>query len=223
MIPPLHPRLAKIAHSVKVSAILEKLAEVHEDENVREKAAAAKVSVDTAIFGMAHFTIDTHVKTAAAENPVQHSANTMAELALGLYGFDKLSNHELVEDSPFLQEALQKIATVGAIEGLLNLVPPTISEDAVKLAAELRAINRHYGAKLLHELTEGSREKTAQRLAIRLPKKEKELGPIARAAETRGCTLQDAAKKVQDRPTAEATRPVTDYEQLDLRKLLGNR
>lgn len=153
MLTPLHPRLVKIARSVQTSAFLEKLAETHKDAIVREKAAAAKMSVDTAIFGMAHFTIDTHVKTAAAKNPIQHSADTMTELALGLYGFDKLSSHEPVKDSAFLREALQKIATVGAIEGLLNLVPATVSEGTVKLAAELRAINRHYGAKLLFELT----------------------------------------------------------------------
>lgn len=162
MIPPLHPRLVKISRSVKVSAFLEKLAEVHEDESIREKAAEAKVTVDTAIFGMAHFTLDSHMKTAAAKNPIQHSANVMADLAFGLYGFDKLSEHKPIEDGAFLQEALQKMATIGAIEGLLNLVPSTVSEDTVKLAAELRAINRHYGAKLLHEITEGPREKEAQ-------------------------------------------------------------
>lgn len=198
MITPLHPRLAKIARSVQTSAFLEKLAENHPDENVREKAATVKISVDAAIFGMAHFTLDPHVKTAAAENPIQHSANTMTELALGLYGLEKRAKHEPAEDNVFLQEALQKMATVGAIEGLLNLVPHTVSEDAIKLAAGLRVINRHYGARLLHELTEGSHEKTAQAQVVYVRKRKKKLGPLARAAKQKGGTLETAARKVQE-------------------------
>jgi hypothetical protein len=133
------------------------------------------------------------VKTAAVENPIQHSANTMAEVAFGLYGLSKLSSYEPIEDSARLKDGIAKLATVGAIEGLLSLVPNTLSEDATKLAAELRALNRHYGAKLLHELT----EKTAQVLIVQKP--EAKPGSMERAAKQQtGGTLESAAEKVQE-------------------------
>jgi len=54
--------------------------------------------------------------------------------------------------NPILADAATKMATVGAIEGLLNLLPNTLSEETQKLAMEIRALNRGYGATILNDL-----------------------------------------------------------------------
>jgi hypothetical protein len=197
----MHPRIARIARSVRVSALLEKVAESHESESVREKAAENKISVDAAIFGMAHYTIDSTEKTAAAQNPIQHSANVMADLALDLYSFHKLAERKPIEATDVLKEAVEKMATVGAIEGLLSVVPMSASEDTLKLAAELRAMNRHYGARILGELSNPEYEKTAQRKQIYIKKKRKP-GAVERAADRQrgGKGLAEVAERVQDQP-----------------------
>jgi len=229
MVPSLHPQLAKIVRAVRVSNELSKVASA--------EAALTKVAVDAEIFGMANFS----VKTASISNPVQEMANKMSELAISIYGFNKLSgwfgpdkskNHfepnkyfvQQLQDSakelkemdprnnkpadtviagrhgyilynakagmpkdttrptkgmsvvyrptatgelsslldnpktaavtmnPILADAATKMATVGAIEGLLNLLPNTLSEETQKLAMEIRALNRGYGATILNDL-----------------------------------------------------------------------
>lgn len=154
MVPLLHPRLVKIARAVKVSAILEKIASIHPDVEVQKTAAERKVVVDAEVFGMAHYTQNSGTKTAAAQNPIVNSATTMADLALSVASFSKLASKGSVEPEERLEEAAHKMATVGAVEGILNTLPGGLSEDAIKLAAEIRALNRAYGVKILGELTD---------------------------------------------------------------------
>jgi hypothetical protein len=180
MIPPLHPRLAKIAHLVKSSNVLEKLATQYDDALVREKAAEAKVHLDALIFGSACFSVNSQEKTAAAENPIQHTAEKMAELALSLYGMEKMAAHESVEDNEVLQEAMQKLATVGAIEGLLDTLPGTMSGEAAKLANELRVVNRSYGTQILGEVIKESSPATVLQPVIVRPR---EKGTLEQAAD----------------------------------------
>lgn len=52
-------------------------------------------------------------------------------------------------------DAIEKLATVGVIDALLDEVPDNISDDARKLAAEIRILNRGYGVKLLYEICHG--------------------------------------------------------------------
>lgn len=195
MVPTLHPQLAKIVRAVRVSDNLSKVASA--------EAAAAKALVDAEIFGMASFS----VKTASVSNPMREMANQMAELAVGVYGFNKLSasvfdrehwkevgrkntpNFLLpltdsidtifspkasardvasaalqlhtgiglpktahVTANPILADAVTKLATVGAIEGMLNLLPDTLSPETQKLAMEIRVLNRGYGVQILSDL-----------------------------------------------------------------------
>jgi hypothetical protein len=140
MVPSLHPQLAKIVRAVRVSNELSKVASA--------EAALTKVAVDAEIFGMANFS----VKTASISNPVQEMANKMSELAISIYGFNKLAANEVATMNPILADAATKMATVGAIEGLLNLLPNTLSEETQKLAMEIRALNRGYGATILNDL-----------------------------------------------------------------------
>jgi hypothetical protein len=153
------------------------------------------------------------VKTASVADPVQDTANKIAELAVSVYGFNKLSSiyndhtdrkmREFImqirkeagqdkSDEPFhiatsslsahyttktdqldyhfpgekhhrkvgsdvtmnpiLEDAISKMATVGAIEGMLNQLPSNVSEETQKLAMEIRALNRGYGVTILNDL-----------------------------------------------------------------------
>jgi len=49
-------------------------------------------------------------------------------------------------------EALEKLATVGAIEAMLDNLPGNIDEETRKHAAEVQVLNRSYGVHLLNEL-----------------------------------------------------------------------
>lgn len=140
MVPTLHPQLAKIVRAVRVSDSLSKVAST--------EAATAKAMVDAEIFGMANFS----VKTASVANPVQEMANKMAELGVSLYGFNKLASNERATPNPILTDAATKLATVGAIEGMLNLLPSYLSPETQKLAMEIRALNRGYGVQILSDL-----------------------------------------------------------------------
>jgi hypothetical protein len=146
-VPVLHPQLSKIAHAIRVSTALEQLCGSAPDSATRMKCAEAKVVVDDEIFSMASFS----VKTAAAEHPMRKSASQMAELAISLHGLTKIAAH--AEKPTLLADAVTKMATVGAIDGLLGMLPSTLSPEATKLACELRAINRGYGVALLAQVT----------------------------------------------------------------------
>jgi hypothetical protein len=147
MVPVLHPQLAKIANAVRVSSALEQLCKDAPDSATRMKCAEAKVVVDDEIFGMANFS----VKTASVEHPMRKAASQMAELAVSLHGLTKVAAHAAKPE--LLADAVTKLATVGAIDGLLGMLPSTLSPEATKLACELRAINRGYGVALLNQLT----------------------------------------------------------------------
>lgn len=49
-------------------------------------------------------------------------------------------------------EVLEKLATVGVIEEMLNGLPGNLDEETSKHAAEVQALNRSYGVHLLNEL-----------------------------------------------------------------------
>jgi len=189
MVPSLHPQVVKVIRAVKTSGELSKIA--------GEQAMLAKVAIDAGIFGMANFS----VKTASVADPIQDTANKMAELAVSVYGFNKIahpmSDQEMkavmggfnnlgfkdpvhgkpanyvqqrpqggfeigyrepqaktavVTMNPILRDAISKMATVGAIEGMLNQLPGNVSEETQKLAMEIRALNRGYGVTILNDL-----------------------------------------------------------------------
>lgn len=140
MVPTLHPQLAKIVRAVRVSDNLSKLASAD--------AATAKALVDAEIFGMASFS----VKTASVSNPMREMANKMVELGVGVFGLHKLASQQPATPNPILSDAVTKLATVGAIEGMLNLLPNTLSPETQKLAMEIRALNRGYGVQILSDL-----------------------------------------------------------------------
>jgi hypothetical protein len=140
MVPSLHPQVVKVIRAVKTSGELSKIA--------GEQAMLAKVAIDAGIFGMANFS----VKTASVADPIQDTANKMAELAVSVYGFNKLATSEVATPNPILRDAISKMATVGAIEGMLNQLPSNVSEETQKLAMEIRALNRGYGVTILNDL-----------------------------------------------------------------------
>jgi hypothetical protein len=148
MVPYLTPRLARIQRAVRTSAALDKFANDTTDPAEREKAAALKVLVDSEVFGMAHFSMAPHVKTATEKNPVVLSATAMANAAVALHSLKKTAGDETAR----LEEAVEKLAAVGTIEGMLNALPPNTSADVQKLAVEVRALNRAYGVHVLNEL-----------------------------------------------------------------------
>jgi hypothetical protein len=148
MVPYLNPRLAQIHRAVRTSAALNKFASTAADQADREKAAMLKVLVDSEVFGMAHFSMASHVKTAVEKNPVVFSATAMANAAVGLYSMHKTAGFEDAR----LEEAVEKLAAVGTIEGMLNTLPSDTSAEAQKLAGEVRALNRAYGVHVLNEL-----------------------------------------------------------------------
>jgi len=51
-----------------------------------------------------------------------------------------------------VNEAIEKLAAVGVVDALLDSLPASLDEGAQKLAAEVRAMNRHYGVYVLSEL-----------------------------------------------------------------------
>lgn len=150
MVPNLHPQLAKIAQAVHLSTELEKLAGAAPEQGMRVKAATAKIRVDDEIFGMVGFSL----KTAEEDHthPMQKAANAFAELAVGLHSLHKFGLAVSEEADAQLQKAAEKLATVGVIEEILNMLPQTLSPEAEKLAAELRVVNRSYGVAIMNDL-----------------------------------------------------------------------
>jgi len=147
MIPKLHPRTADVLHLAKVASALEKLTVSHPDESTREKAAIAKENVTDNIFRLVHFSSSSHLKTAAEQDPVYFSAGSMASIATTALG-----TSTSLEKRAFLEEAVEKLAAVGVIEGMLASVSSDMTEDATKLATTIRHLNRSYGVKLLGEI-----------------------------------------------------------------------
>jgi len=104
--------------------------------------------------------------TADIRNKVLQSALGVAGIGAGLYGLHRLSGGEPVDvneligkkasDSKSLpDDAIEKLATIGMIDALLDEVPENVSNDTKKLASEIKILNRGYGIRLLYELSHG--------------------------------------------------------------------
>lgn len=96
-------------------------------------------------------------------NKILQAALGAGAVGGGLYGLHKLlesrepsktaSVSKIAEDETHvLDDAMAKLATVAAIECLLDNIPETVPENTQKLAAELRALNRGYGMRILYSL-----------------------------------------------------------------------
>ena len=59
------------------------------------------------------------------------------------------------DDSALLNDVIEKLATVGIIDALLDEVPDSVSDETKKLAAEIKILNRGYGVNLLYEISHG--------------------------------------------------------------------
>lgn len=142
MLPRVNSKAVKIARAARISRVLEKLA-AH-DKN----AAALKASMDAEIFGY----LAGGTKTAAVGTSPEALAQELADVGVGVYTLDKVAQRQL-PDMHEIEDAVQKLATVGFIEGVLNqLQAANLSADAIKHAAEVRAFNRSYGVRVLNEL-----------------------------------------------------------------------
>jgi len=105
---------------------------------------------------------ETRETTGDIRNKVLQTALGVGGIGAGLYGLHRLMGGEPVslrsgekkasfqEDE--VTELAEKLAAVGLIEEMLDRVDTEkLSEDAQKLATEIRVINRGYGVQLLHE------------------------------------------------------------------------
>jgi len=113
---------------------------------------------------------DAEAATADIRNKVLQAALGVAGIGAGLYGLHRLTggkplslNLGETQEPPkqasagedmLPEDALQKLATVGAIEALLDDALPRLEGEAQKLAMEVQALNRGYGVKLLFELSQ---------------------------------------------------------------------
>jgi hypothetical protein len=113
---------------------------------------------------------DAEAATADIRNKILQSALGVAGIGAGLYGLHRLTGGKPLsldlggEQEPpkqastnedaLSEDALQKLATVGAIEALLDDVLPSLEGEAQKLATEVQALNRGYGVELLYELSQ---------------------------------------------------------------------
>lgn len=109
----------------------------------------------------------------AVRNKVLQGALGVAGIGLGSYGLGralgapanpmewlqqptaaagKTASAKDANDKERLAEAVEKLATVGALESMLDLLPDTLDAETTKLAAEIRVLNRSYGIHILHEL-----------------------------------------------------------------------
>lgn len=89
-------------------------------------------------------------------NRVIQTALALAGVGAGLYGLHRATTggeKEASDEQEYMDEAITKLATVGVVEGILDALPATLSDDAKKLAAEIRILNRGYGTQLLRELS----------------------------------------------------------------------
>lgn len=89
------------------------------------------------------------------QNRVLQTALALAGVGAGLYGLHKMTENSpktAADENALLQEATDKFATISMIDETLERLPADLSEEATKLAAEIRALNRGYGVQLLSEL-----------------------------------------------------------------------
>ncbi len=107
--------------------------------------------------------------TADIRNKVLQTALGLGGIGAGLYGLHRLTGGEPVDinqmagiqrggekqaahDENHVEELVEKLATVGMLDDMLNQVDNTsLSEEAQKLATEIRVLNRGYGVQLLYE------------------------------------------------------------------------
>lgn len=137
--------------------------------------AAKTTAVATPVAGLGYLTgssllskgrEETERAAKSIRNQVLQGALGVAGIGLGGYGLGRLMG---APDSPMdwlqrpkqasagdseerIEEAIEKLATVGAIEGMLDMLPTTLDEETTKLAAELRVMNHEYGVHILNEL-----------------------------------------------------------------------
>lgn len=91
------------------------------------------------------------------QNRVLQTALALAGVGAGLYGLHKLTSDEpkmAADDQALLEDAHEKFAAIAMIDELLDAVPDGLSDEATKLAFEIRALNRSYGVHLLSELAD---------------------------------------------------------------------
>jgi hypothetical protein len=102
----------------------------------------------------------------AVRNKVLQGALGVAGIGLGTYGLGRLmgapespmdwlkapKQASAVNPEERIKEAIEKLATVGAIEGMLDMLSESLDTETTKLAAELRVMNHEYGIHILNEL-----------------------------------------------------------------------
>lgn len=102
--------------------------------------------------------------TSDVRNKVLQTALGLAIIGGGLYGLHRLtggapiggryskSEKKIKTSSVLSEDAIEKLATVGVIEDMLANLPASTPESVIKLATEIRALNRGYGMRLLYEI-----------------------------------------------------------------------
>ena len=121
-------------------------------------ARSALLATGAAVpLGMAGYWLKNQIEDTGDElrNRVIQTALALAGVGAGLYGLHRMTTDEKAasaDHQEIMDEAVTKLATVGVIEGILDLLPDTLSDDAQKLATEIRILNRGYGTQLLREL-----------------------------------------------------------------------
>jgi hypothetical protein len=118
---------------------------------------------------------ETEATTADIRNKVLQTALGVGGIGAGMYGLSKLMGGKSKpngatpegnqsgglmgllpkfgsDEKAVVEEALEKLATVGTIEGMLDLLPDTLDDETQKLASEIRVLNHSYGVHLLHGL-----------------------------------------------------------------------
>lgn len=102
----------------------------------------------------------------AVRNKVLQGALGVAGIGLGTYGLGRLmgapespmdwlkspKQASTVDSESRIKEAIEKLATVGAVEGMLDMLPEKLDNETTKLATEIRLMNREYGIHILNEL-----------------------------------------------------------------------
>lgn len=117
---------------------------------------------------------ETEETARSIRNRVLEGALGVAATGAGVYGLHKLMGKDKPQDDSSkgsqssglmgflpkfgsdekarIEETLEKLATVGTIESMLDTLPETLDASTLKLAAEIRTLNRSYGVHLLHGL-----------------------------------------------------------------------
>ena len=112
--------------------------------------------------------------TGDVRNKILQTALGLAAIGGGLYGMHRLTGGAPLGGYPpekktekpaapkpkekaaslntLPEEAIEKLATVGVVEGMLSSLPASTPDETLKLAAEIRVLNRGYGMHLLYEI-----------------------------------------------------------------------